>query len=306
MSLLHGAPSEDDDEAGPPQMPLPMAAAVAYAERVTALGRALPPEIVRTRGRYGDDPPQRYDVYTRRGLQDAPVLVFWHGGGWTNGYPHYARFMAEHVTALGMVLVTPGYRLAPAHRMPDVFADALACLADVLRNVASLGGDPKNVYLSGHSAGGHIAALTALRQDDAAQAGVDTTALRGCLPISGIMDLHHPAPASGSLEERVYSMVLDDPLTDAAYSPLCWTAGTRMPMVLTCGENDSARVLSSNRRMAAVLALRSPPSSLHVEPGLDHFSSHLVLADAGAAWYTRLEALVSSTSSPSPSSEPSP
>ncbi|MCB2027864.1 MAG: alpha/beta hydrolase fold domain-containing protein, partial [Rhodoferax sp.] len=67
------------------------------------------------------------------------------------------------------------------------------------------GGAADRFYLSGHSAGGHLAAMTALRRDRWADAGVPADLIRGCLPISGIMDLYHPAPTPGSLEERVYT-----------------------------------------------------------------------------------------------------
>ena len=83
------------------------------------------------------------------------------------------------------------------------------------------------------------------------------------------MDLHHPAPAPGSLEERVYTMVRDDPLQDAVMSPIYWTARNRVPFDLSCGEHDSERVRRSNRRMAVLLNLQPVPVSMHVEPGQD-------------------------------------
>lgn|GEM_PF-211145 len=279
----------------PKQRPLPFEAAQIYEETVLhwARDQSLPPGIAVTRDHaYGPDPQQRCDIYRAEGAHDAPVLVFWHGGGWTNGYKEYVDFMAPIVVGLGMVLVAPSYRLAPEYKLPAAFDDSLAVVAHVTAHIADFGGRADQIYLAGHSAGAHLAALVALRREEAARAGIAPHAIRACFPISGILDLHHPEPVADSMEERIYTMVLDDETDDAVMSPLCWTAGNTVAMWLSYGESDSARVIRSNRRMAALLAWQPAPSGLHVEPGLDHFSTHTSLRDPGAPWYGRLAAVV--------------
>jgi acetyl esterase/lipase len=273
------------------QMPLPYPAAEDYARTVTTWASdAITPDVVAERDvSYGEHRLHRYNVFAPRGAKRRPILVFWHGGGWTNGYREWVTFMAPHVTRLGFVLVAPSYRLAPADPLPAAFEDSVRLLAHVAAEAARWGGDADRLYLAGHSAGGHLAALAALR-NPAPRDG----AVRGCLPISGIMDLHHPNPAPGSLEERVYTMVLSEPAQDAAMSPLCWTAGNRVPFVLTCGDGDSERVLRSNKRMAALLRLQPAAEELHVERGQDHFRTHTSLRDHGHPWYARLSELADS------------
>jgi hypothetical protein len=104
------------------------------------------------------------------------------------------------------------------------------------------------------------------------------------------MDLHDPDPAPGSLEERVYTTVLrgQPAWTDTVVSPLFWTADNQIPFALTYGENDSARVKKSNARMFALLQAQLAPSSCVMEPGRDHFQTHLGLKDASDPWYRRL------------------
>jgi len=276
------------------QPPLPFQAADDYAQTVMAWAQQpLPPDVVATRDlAYGPHRLQRYDVYAPRATRNAPVLVFWHGGGWTNGYRDYVRFMAPHVTALGMVLVAPSYRLAPADPLPAAFEDCLALLAALGGTLADLGGAPDRLYLSGHSAGGHLAMLTALRVADRQRAGLPVQAVRGCLPISGIMDLYHPSPPAGSLEERVYTTVLRDPVEDAVMSPMCWTVGNPLPVLLSLGARDSERVLKSNRRLLALLQLQPGPVQCRVEAESDHFQTHTHLADPRHAWYQALHQLV--------------
>ena len=274
-----------------PQMPLPSAAARAYEALVLDWARR-PVEGLRVARNlpYGTDPLQRFDVFSAPDMPpDAPIVVFFHGGGWTNGYKEYVTFMAANVVATGCILVAPGYRLAPAAALPAALldsADLLAALPVVLPDWATGCADTaRRIVLAGHSAGGHLAALLALRPDLVALAGANPDDIVGCLPISGIFDLHHPAPAHGSLEARVYEMVLGPDTDDALMSPLCWTRGNRVPMVLGWGEHDSVRVALSNQRMASLLKAQGAPCAAFVEPGADHFQTHTRLRDPAHAWY---------------------
>ncbi|WP_439669631.1 Alpha/beta hydrolase [Cupriavidus necator] len=284
-------------EPEPSQPPLSSAAAVAYERTVLDWAEHLPESVVAVRNlTYGTDQRQRFDVFTARGLRDAPVLIFWHGGGWTNGYKEYASFLAPMVISLGMVLVAPTYRLAPAHRLPAAFDDAALLLASVQKSIATWGGSPSHLYLSGHSAGGGIAAMAAMRKPQLRAVGIDQQAIRGCLPISGIMNLHHPNPAPGSLEERVYTALLDSQELDAAMSPLTWSAGNTVPMVLSYGEHDSERVIRSNLTLYAMLRMQPAPVDCYMHAGEDHFRTHTALSDPSHPWYARLAQLVKETS----------
>ena len=264
------------------QIPMPFKAADDYAQQVMGWAKAFEGKgiTVQRDVAYGPHRLHRYNVFSPVKALNAPVVIFWHGGGWTNGYRDYNTFMANHITALGCVLVSPSYRLVTQAKFPAAFDDALAALAHVRQHIVSSGGDSARIFLGGHSAGAHLAALAALRSP---------VAVQGCLPISGIMDLHHPSPAPGSLEERVYSMVLPCPEQDGVMSPISWTAGNRVPFDLTVGEHDSARVRLSNSRMAELLRLQPGGVALHDMPGLSHFETHTCLRVAGAAWYVRLE-----------------
>lgn len=279
----------DDPDAQPA---LPFAAAIDYARTVMAWSREpLPARVVAALGQpYGPHRLQCFDVFAPDGATQAPVLVFWHGGGWSNGYREWVRFMAPHVTARGLVLVAPSYRLVTEHPFPAAPDDALALLAHLQHALPGWGGEPRGLLLSGHSAGGHLAALTALRRTHWPRFGLAPDLVGGCLPISGIMDLHDPQPAPGSLEERVYTGVLRglEPTQDAVFSPLYWSAGNHIAFDLSVGQHDSARVLRSNRRLLPLLQAQAGTVTLTEWPGLDHFQTHLQLRDPAHPWYDRL------------------
>ncbi len=288
-----------DDPDG--QAPLPFAAALDYARTVMAWSREPLPGSVRfvADQPFGAHHLQRFDVYAPQDARNAPVLVFWHGGGWTNGYRQWVRFMAPHVTRLGLVLVAPSYRLAPEHPLPAAIDDALDLLAALPSRVAEWGGAPGHLYLSGHSAGGHLATMAALvfEQRRQLQQEAPSAMIRACLPISGIQDLHDSHPAPGSLEERIYTHVLRglDAAQDVVFSPLYWTSGARMPFDLMVGEHDSERVRRSNRRLFALLQARQSSVTWQELRGRNHFDTHLDLRDPGHPWYQRLMGRVQAT-----------
>ncbi|MES2412665.1 MAG: alpha/beta hydrolase [Pseudomonadota bacterium] len=278
------------------QIPMPFKAAEDYARQVMTWAREpMPGVTVQKNIAYGSHRLQRYDVYSPANADNAPVVVMWHGGGWTNGYADYNAFMAPHITARGCVMVSPSYRLVGEAKLPAAFEDSLEMLGHVCQHIDGQGGDPDRLYLSGHSAGAHLASLVALRAADRARFGVPPTAVKGCLPISGIMDLYHPAPAAGSLEDRVYSMVLQDPSLDAVMSPICWTGGNRVPFYLSHGEHDSERVQKSNLRIQQLLKLQQVPVELRIMAGQDHFSAHTSLRDAHHPWYLKLAEFMGET-----------
>jgi acetyl esterase len=93
-----------------------------------------------------------------------PVLVYYHGGGWSlgslNTYDSICRKLAGAIPAL---VVSVDYRLAPEHPFPAAVQDAHLALHWVARNAFDLGGDPRRLAVAGDSAGGNLAAVVALR-----------------------------------------------------------------------------------------------------------------------------------------------
>jgi acetyl esterase len=93
-----------------------------------------------------------------------PVLVYYHGGGWTLGsiatYDSLCRALAR---GSGAVVVSVDYRLAPEHPFPAAVEDAHLALEWVVRNADDLGGDVRRLAVGGDSAGGNLATVVALR-----------------------------------------------------------------------------------------------------------------------------------------------
>ena len=96
-----------------------------------------------------------------------PLVVHFHGGGWTVGSLDQSDWLCSHVAAaVGAVVVAVEYRLAPTHRWPAATEDCYAALADIAARATGLGADPQRLAVMGDSAGGNLAAVVALMARD--------------------------------------------------------------------------------------------------------------------------------------------
>src|ERR1700712_5338779 len=100
--------------------------------------------------------------------QQSPTVVFFHGGGWVAGdletHDRQARLLAIET---GAVVVSVDYRRPPETRFPGAFEDALAAVKDIVERISEFGGDIKRIGVAGDSAGGNLAAATAIACRDA-------------------------------------------------------------------------------------------------------------------------------------------
>ncbi|GAB7006244.1 alpha/beta hydrolase [Nocardioides sp. AN3] len=96
-----------------------------------------------------------------------PIVVNFHGGGWCQGTPEQSDWLASHVAEQARCLVvSPTYRLAPEHPYPAAVKDAWAVLEWIEKHAGELDGDPARIAVMGDSAGGNLAAVTALMARD--------------------------------------------------------------------------------------------------------------------------------------------
>jgi len=137
----------------------------------------------------------RLDIYRRRDvdLENAPVLVQVHGGGWTIGdKSQQGLILMNRMAARGWVCVAMNYRLAPKHPFPAQIEDVKRAIAWTREHIAAYGGDPSYLVITGGSAGGHLAALAALtpsvREYQPGFEDADTT-VSACVPFYGVYDM---------------------------------------------------------------------------------------------------------------------
>lgn len=134
-------------------------------------------DVARTRNLPYGDPGRRHllDVYRPRAARSpAPVVVYFHGGGYFSGHKNReGRLMLYRLAARGFVCVSANYRLRPHAGFADHYADVERVLAWVDANIAGHGGDPSRVIVAGSSAGAHLAAIAALSSNPPAELSAD-------------------------------------------------------------------------------------------------------------------------------------
>ena len=136
---------------------------------------------------YGPTPRQAIDLFLPPDATAAPILVFIHGGYWQSRDRKDFSFVAGPWLERGVAVALLGYDLAPAVRMDAIVAQVRAGLAWLYRQAPAHGCDPTRLHVAGHSAGGHLAAITLMT--DWPGFGLPEDMIKGVCAISGVFDL---------------------------------------------------------------------------------------------------------------------
>ncbi len=130
---------------------------------------------------------QVLDIYTSEEAanESRPVMFWIHGGGWQGGDKSDVALKPRMLTERGFVFVSTNYRLLPDVEMDVLIRDVAKSLAWVQRNIAKYGGDPKRIFVGGHSAGAQLAALICIDDRYLKDEGVSFDFLMGCVPVDG-------------------------------------------------------------------------------------------------------------------------
>ncbi len=127
------------------------------------------------------------DIYTPDQTNDKslPVMFWIHGGGWQGGDKRDVGVKPKVLTERGFVFVSTNYRLLPNVEMDMLIRDVAASLGWVHKNIHRYGGDPKRIFVGGHSAGAQLAALICTDERYAKEQGISFQILKGCVPVDG-------------------------------------------------------------------------------------------------------------------------
>ncbi|WP_180899524.1 alpha/beta hydrolase [Martelella soudanensis] len=137
---------------------------------------------------FGESAAETLDIFPALDGGPAPVLVFYHGGYWRSADKAWFRFLARPFVERGVTVVLPNYGLCPAVTMDEIAGQCRRSFEWIWLNAASFGGDEARLFVSGHSAGGQIAAM--LLADDWSGLGSRSGfPIKGVTAVSGLFDL---------------------------------------------------------------------------------------------------------------------
>ena len=260
-----------------------------WAEESAAARARLPARLDLA---YGPTPGQTLDLFGAETEPPAPLLAFIHGGYWQALDKGDFSYLAAPYMDAGVAYASLNYDLAPAVGIGEMVRQIRAALAWLYREAAALGIDRDRIYVAGHSAGGHLAAMT-LATD---WAGLDTDLparlVKGGCSVSGIYDL---APVRLSYHQAVLGI---DAPTAAEMSPVAALPAPGTPLILAVGSEETAEfhrqqaVFSGCCRDAGRAA---PTIDL---PGRNHFTAVDAMAEADHPLFRALRALILAEAAP--------
>lgn len=168
----------------------------------------------------------KLDIHYDEEGKNLPVIVWFHGGGLTQG----EKEMPKKLKDKGFVVVGVNYRLLPNVSIDKTLDDAAESLAWVTKNIGKYGGDSKKIVVSGHSAGGYITLMLALDRKWLTRYGVDANDMAGYVPFSGQAISHYSYRKMLGIDNL-------QPTIDE-YAPLFWVRKDCPPMELIVGDRE--------------------------------------------------------------------
>jgi len=224
---------------------------------------------------YGNDARHRIDIFPAENARG--LLVFIHGGYWRSLDKSMFSWLAASWVAAGVSVAAPNYRLAPSVAIDAIVDDAIAAMNFLVRKGPSYGVSSDRIVVSGHSAGGHLAA--ALLAAPLSRLQFDAARIIGAVPISGVFDfeplLLHAFNADFKLTpESARALSLHDKKPTVA-----------APLVIAAGALESSEFRRQSRMLAESPYWKPQVKALQILPGLNHFTIVDAFAERGQPLY---------------------
>jgi arylformamidase len=214
---------------------------------------------------YGDTPRQRLDLFLADS-PSAPTLMFIHGGYWQRNDKERFDFLAEGPLAHGINVAVVEYTLAPDARVDQIVGEIRRSVAWLTEHLGDYGADPARIYVSGHSAGGHLTATM-----------MSLGAVKGGLAISGLYDLEPIRLSYLNVKLRL------DAAEARRNSPILHLPPMAGPLIIAYGTAELPELCRQSVDYAQAWVGRALPGRLLPVDGANHFTILESLADPDGA-----------------------
>ena len=214
---------------------------------------------------YGDDARQKLDIYLPKpnAVGGSAVLIFFHGGSWRDGEREGYGFLGRAFAARGFVTVIADYRKAPRVRFPAFVEDTAAAIAWVHANIAKHNGDAERIFVMGHSAGAHIAMMTALDPQWLAAKNLTPDVIKGVIGLAGPYDF---LPLTTESSQIALGQWPD--LTET--QPITFARADAPPLLLLTGDKDTVVKPRNSKILSAKIQALGGQQQLQIYPDVDH------------------------------------
>ena len=211
---------------------------------------------------YAEKSRHTLDIFQPENAATAPVVVFFYGGGWRSGSKELYGYAGKALARRGYVAVVPDYRIYPEVRYPDFIEDGARAVRWVKDNVSRFGGDPEKIFLQGHSAGAHIAAMLAIDARWLRNVGLEPSRdIAGLIGIAGPYDFL-------PLRDEILKVIFGGNLPET--QPIFHVAPGVPPALLLTGSRDRRVEPGNATRLAARLCAAGNVATVRTYRGVGH------------------------------------
>lgn len=220
---------------------------------------------------YAEHSRHRLDICRQINTATAPVIIFFYGGAWRSGNKELYRYVAKALARRGYVAVVPDYRIFPEVLYPDFLEDGALVVRWVKDNVARFGGDPERVFLKGHSAGAHIAAMLSIDGRWLSKVG-----LRPGRDIAGLIGIAGPYDCLPLRDETL--KVIFGGANRPETLPIFHVSPGTPPALLMTGGRDRLVEPGNSIRLAARLVAAGNTAKVQIYRRVGHYAIIAALA----------------------------
>lgn len=218
---------------------------------------------------YGNKPKQKLDIFGAKSLsQGAPVFVYIHGGYWQFLEREKSSFMAAPLVKAGAVVIPVGYEYAPEANMDEIVAQIKDAVTYIIKWATQRGS--RGVYLSGHSAGAHLAAMM-LSVDWMTECNLTTDIIKGAVLVSGVFDIR---PIVYTYVNEPLKMTSESAWNNSPCKHVEAIAhlSRHRNILIAVGEFDSPSFITQSQQFEKALDTRGLSTRYLLIEGLDHFN----------------------------------
>jgi acetyl esterase/lipase len=201
-----------------------------------------------------------------------PTLIFIHGGSWRDGDRRDYGFVGRAFAARGFITHVIDYSKLPQHRFPAFLKDVSKFIAEKHHNLPPNGcQDPAKIYLMGHSAGAHIAAMVALDPQWLAAHNSDPSIIAGVIGLAGPYDFY---PFTSDASKDALGHWPDWQETQ----PIHYARGDAPPMLLLHGDSDETVKPRNSKALAGAITDKGGVADVKIYKGVNHADIIMAIA----------------------------
>jgi acetyl esterase/lipase len=204
------------------------------------------PYIPEVAGNYGKG-KNLLDVYAAD-KENSDVLLFIHGGGWSAGSKNFYQKLGEVFAKKGITVVIINYRLAPDYNFMDMASDCAAAVKWVVEHIENYHGNKNRIFISGHSAGGHLAALISLNPEFFNKSGI-ANPIKGLILIDafGLNAKEFIEAHQNIYLHHIKNIFTDDPKNWERGSPSEYVDNVKFPIYIFTGSETHDVLMYDNK-----------------------------------------------------------